>query len=120
MDKKLFVIILAVYALALVATGYLSFFRFVGLATFPPPDMIAAVKGDPDLSKDMFADVARAREQNTKLVDLAAHSFDVLLGALLGFLSAGAISAGIGKPTTATIASADKSPASSNQDTALR
>jgi hypothetical protein len=110
MDRKIFVTILGAYILGLIATGYMSFFRFMGASTMPPPEVISAIKNDPDAIKELWSDVDRVREQNAKLVDLAAHSFDVLLGALLGFLSAAGVSAGIGKPTEALLAATDKSP----------
>ena len=109
---------LAVYILGLVGTGYLSFFNFIGLTTFAPPDMIRVAKDDPERKRDMLTDIARSRDEKAKLVDLAAHSFDVLLGALLGFLSAAPVSAGIGRPREESSPPAESSEPKPDQNAA--
>jgi hypothetical protein len=109
---------LAVYILGLVGTGYLSFFNFIGLTTFAPPDMIRVAKDDPERKRDMLTDIARSRDEKATLVDLAAHSFDVLLGALLGFLSAAPVSAGIGRPREESSPPAESSEPKPDQNAA--
>ena len=106
MDRKTMVLILGAYILLLGFTGYLSFFKFPGDEVFPQDQGkvmadnrgdVKLAKSDPDLKKEFLANLESSRAEERKLIDLAAHSFDVLLGALLGFLSATAVSAGIGK-----------------------
>ena len=112
MDRKIFATILLAYILGLVGTSYLAFYRFRGISTLPPPqmmDIFYSRKDDPSAIKELWSDVDMAREQNAKLTDLADHSFDVMLGALLGFLSAAGVSAGIGSLTEAPSPATDKS-----------
>jgi len=93
-DRVFFGVLLA-YALMLVATGYLTFLWFPGMPTLPTPPMIAALASDPEFKADLLDDVRAARQRTAELIKLAAHSFDVILGALLGFLSAVAATTGL-------------------------
>jgi hypothetical protein len=94
MNRTAFFAILIVYSILLGATGYLSFYRFIGNEPFVSENDMKLVADDPELKKDLLIDAARARDRDFKLVDLATHSFDVLLGALIGFLSAMGASSG--------------------------
>jgi hypothetical protein len=42
-----------------------------------------------EFKADLLIDVNASRQRTSDLIKLSAHSFDVILGALLGFLSAG-------------------------------
>jgi hypothetical protein len=109
MRVTVFVGILATYVALLAVTGYLTFVRFPGMPTLPGPDMVASLAGDPDFKADLLEDVKAARLRSGDLIKLAAHSFDVILGALLGFLSAVAASTGLTN-TRITRAEPDKAP----------
>ena len=87
--------ILLTYVLVLAATGYLTFVRFPTMDILPTPPMIQALGSDSELKADMLEDVKAARQRSADLIKLSAHSFDVTLGALLGFLSALAAGAGL-------------------------
>jgi hypothetical protein len=80
--------ILVTYALLLASTGYLSFLHFPGLTTLPNPEMIDRAAKSEIYRVQLLKDVETARDRREQLVKLASHSFDVILGALLGFLSA--------------------------------
>jgi len=110
MRTAVFAGILLTYVLLLVTTGYLTFIRFPGMPTLPTPDMVAALGSDEEFKADLLEDLKTARQRATDLIKLSAHSFDVVLGALLGFLSAvaatmgltGKTSIGAPPPTTST------------------
>ena len=95
MRLTVFIGILGTYIALLTVTGYLTFVRFPGLPTLPTPNMIEELARDPDFKADLLEDVKIARQRAGELIKLAAHSFDVILGALLGFLSAVAASIGL-------------------------
>ena len=65
--------------------GYLVFVKFPNMDILPTPPMIQSLANDPELKADMLEDVKAARQRSADLIKLAAHSFDVTLGALLGF-----------------------------------
>lgn len=88
MSKGIFAAILASYMVLLCATGYLAFFQFPGSYNLPSPEMIKTLGTDPDFKQDLLEDIKQARERDRKLIELSAQSFNVILGALLGFLSA--------------------------------
>jgi hypothetical protein len=102
MRVTLFVGILVTYIALLFVTGYLTFVRFPGMPTLPTPPMVADLAGDPDFKADLLEDVRTARQRSGDLIKLAAHSFDVILGALLGFLSAVAATTGLTGGTQTT------------------
>jgi hypothetical protein len=102
MRVTLFVGILVTYIALLFVTGYLTFVRFPGMPTLPTPPMVADLAGDPDFKADLLEDVRTARQRSGDLIKLAAHSFDVILGALLGFLSAVAATTGLTGSTRMT------------------
>ena len=116
MRISLFVAILATYIAMLVTTGYLTFVKFPGMPTLPNQSMITDLAGDPEFKADLLEDVKAARQRSGDLIKLAAHSFDVILGALLGFLSAVAATTGLtGKTqTTQRQASPTQSPRTDN------
>lgn len=95
MRYSVFFGILLTYLFLLTSTGYLTFLRFPGMDILPTPPMIAALAHDPELKADLLDDVKNARQRASELIKLSAHSFDVILGALLGFLSAVAASTGL-------------------------
>ncbi len=88
MSKGMFVSILATYLMLLGTTGYLAFFKFPGTYNLPNPEMIQTLASDSEFKTDLLDDVKKARERDRKLIELAAQSFNVILGAMLGFLSA--------------------------------
>ena len=91
-----FALLLGTYCALLLGTGYLTFVKFVGMPNIPGPEVVATLGSDPEFKKDLLDDVKVSRERNADLIRLSAHSFDVIVGALLGFLSATATSVGIG------------------------
>ncbi len=95
MRGKFFGALLVTYAALLVATGYLAFIKFPGMATLPSEMMIQHLAADADFKADLLEDLKAARQRSADLIKLAAHSFDVILGALLGFLSAVAATIGL-------------------------
>ena len=87
-NTKIFLSIAVIYMLVLSATGYLTFIKFPSEPTLPSQTMIDRLSSDPDFKSDLLEDIKTARERKESLIRLSAHSFDVILGALLGFLSA--------------------------------
>jgi hypothetical protein len=124
MNTAKFSLILLTYAVMLSTTGYLTFVKFVGLPTIASEDEIKRAATDKDFKKDLLDDVRAARERNGDLVKLSAHAFDVILGALLGFLSAVASSLGLTGTTSAaraastTTTSMGQSPRQDKKDDA--
>lgn len=116
MRVAVFVGILITYIAMLVVTGYLTFVRFPGMPTLPTPQMVVALAGDADFKADLLEDVKAARQRSGDLIKLAAHSFDVILGALLGFLSAVAATTGLtgGARTTQRQAASTQSPSTAD------
>jgi hypothetical protein len=100
MERGVFNAILATYLLMLLATGTLAFYWFPNLATVPEKDVVSMLRSDPELKADLLEDLKVSRQRTSQLIQLASHSFDVLLGALLGFLSAVAAHQGIRKKET--------------------
>jgi hypothetical protein len=88
MTKGIFASILSTYLILLCSTGYLAFFKFPGTPTLPTQEMVQGLGNDQEFKSDLLQDVKQARERDRKLVELAAQSFNVILGAMLGFLSA--------------------------------
>ena len=95
MRGRLFIGVLLVYVILLAGTGYFTFVRFPGLQTLPSESLLERAAKDPYLRDQLTKDVEIARERREQLVKSASHSFDVVLGALLGFLSAVAATAGL-------------------------
>src|SRR3989304_248129 len=88
MRYSVFFGVVVTYLFLIIATGYLTFLWFPGMYPLPTPPMLAALGSDPDFKADLLDDVRTSRQRTAELIKLAAHSFDVVLGALLGFLSA--------------------------------
>lgn len=88
MTKTIFASILATYLLLLCGMGYLAFFEFPGSVTLPSPEMVEELGKDEDFKKDLLEDLKQARDRDRKLIELAGQSFNIILGATLGFLSA--------------------------------
>ena len=95
MRYSVFFGVIVTYLFLIIATGYLTFLWFPGMYTLPTPPMLAALGSDPDFKADLLDDVRTSRQRTAELIKLAAHSFDVVLGALLGFLSAVAATTGL-------------------------
>ena len=95
MRYSVFFGVVVTYLFLIIATGYLTFLWFPGMYTLPTPPMLAALGSDPDFKADLLDDVRTSRQRTAELIKLAAHSFDVVLGALLGFLSAVAATTGL-------------------------
>jgi hypothetical protein len=85
--------ILAVYMLLFASTGYLAFFgRDVNPALNTNADLLAAKLNDQS-TKDFVIDTLKDEAAEHKKKDgLALQSFNIVLGSLLGFLSASAVS----------------------------
>ncbi len=66
--------------------------------------MVLTLGSDQDFKQDLLEDIKTARERDKKIVELASQSFNVVLGAILGFLSA------IGAGRLAVGRVSDKSP----------
>lgn len=88
MPQSTFRTILITYVFMLLALGYFAFIRFPGRSTLAPPEYVKAIGLDPELKKDLLEDVKSARDRDRKLVELSGQSFNIVLGATLGFLSA--------------------------------
>jgi len=92
MTQRRFLILLISYFVLLGATGYLSFCKLSSFSTLPHERSVQLAAAHPeygdDLMQDLLEEVRGARERRESLAKLASHSFDVVLGALLGFLSA--------------------------------
>ena len=101
MNKPQFYTVTAVYIVLLAFTGYLAFFKFPGAYSLPTPQMVKTLAGDAELKQELLDDVRESRARHTKIIELASQSFNIILGALLGFLSAiatGSISISRNKP----------------------
>jgi hypothetical protein len=120
MRVAVFAGILITYIAMLVVTGYLTFIRFPGMPTLATPQMVATLAGDPDFKADLLDDVKAARQRSGDLIKLAAHSFDVILGALLGFLSAVAATSGLTGGTRPSKQQVDSSQFSGTPDVLLQ
>jgi hypothetical protein len=85
--------ILLVYLMLFVSTGYLAFVqRDVNPALNPNADALVAKLNDA-MTKDFVMDTLKDEATEHKKKDsLAMQSFNIVLGSLLGFLSASAVS----------------------------
>ncbi len=90
--------ILAVYLMLFAVTGYLAFFAPDENPALAPGMERQVMAITDDATRTFMLDALRAEEaDHNKLRDLALQSFNVVLGALLGFLSASAAS-GVAPP----------------------
>ena len=84
--------ILSVYLLLFVATGYVAFFvKEYNPAIDLKPEVYMDIK-DPETKTLFISTLKQEAETFQKKRELASQSFNVVLGALLGFLSASAVS----------------------------
>jgi len=92
MPTIIWVVILIVYLLLFVATGYEAFFvREYNPAIDLKPEVYMNIKDEQ--TKALFINTLKEEaETYQKKRELASQSFNVVLGALLGFLSASAVS----------------------------
>ncbi|MDB5034151.1 MAG: hypothetical protein JWQ98_1392 [Chlorobi bacterium] len=85
--------ILSVYLLLFLSTGYLA---FMAKDVNPALDMgggtLTAKLADSSTREFIIATLKQEAQDHKKKTDFAAQSFDVVLGSLLGFLSASAVS----------------------------
>jgi len=89
----LWIMVLAVYMALFCATGYVAFFKYEdNPAVNISPEWINRFQ-DPETRKRMLDTLKDDSGMYAKKRDLATQSFNVVLGALLGFLSASAVSA---------------------------
>ena len=89
----LWALILLVYLALFCATGYIAFFKYEdNPAVNIRPEWINRFE-DPETRKRMLDALKDDGVVYAKKRDLATQSFNVVLGALLGFLSASAVSA---------------------------
>lgn len=89
----LWIMILAVYLALFCATGYVAFFKYEdNPAVNISPEWINRFQ-DPETRKRMLDTLKDDSATYAKKRELATQSFNVVLGALLGFLSASAVSA---------------------------
>lgn len=87
------VMILSVYIALFCATGYVAFFKYEeNPAVNITPEWINRFE-DPEMRKRMLDSLKDDSAVYAKKRELATQSFNVVLGALLGFLSASAVSA---------------------------
>ncbi|HYY42283.1 MAG TPA: hypothetical protein VE775_06080 [Pyrinomonadaceae bacterium] len=85
--------ILAVYLLLFMSTGYLAFFgRDVNPALNPNADALAAKLNDEATKNFIMTTLKDEADEHKKKDGLALQSFNIVLGSLLGFLSASAVS----------------------------
>lgn len=93
-SSRLWYGLLLTYLVLFVATGVLAL--VAGSEVGVDPKLGGAIDGitDADLKKALVELVQQQADAQIKLRDLAIHSFNVVLGALLGFLSASAAMAG--------------------------
>jgi len=85
--------ILGVYILLFITTGYIAFIRKdINPALDPGSDQTMARLQDEATRQFVLTTLQQEAEDHKKKADLGAHSFNVVLGALLGFLSASAVS----------------------------
>lgn len=91
--------ILSVYLLLFVVTGYLAFgLRDVNPALSQGTDQLAAKINDEQTKTLVLATLQQEAADHKKKDDLAAQSFNIVLGSLLGFLSASAVRKETEKP----------------------
>lgn len=84
--------ILSVYLLLFLATGYVAFFvKEYNPAIDLKPEVYMDIK-DPETKTLFISTLKQEAETFQKKRELASQSFNVVLGALLGFLSASAVS----------------------------
>jgi hypothetical protein len=89
----LWTLILLVYVALFCATGYVAFFKYEdNPAVNISPEWIMRFD-DPETRKRMLDTLKEDSATFAKKRELATQSFNVVLGALLGFLSASAVSA---------------------------
>ena len=85
--------ILAVYLLLFTSTGYISFFeRDTNPALNANADALAAKLNDPSTKDFLIETLKDEADEHKKKDGLALQSFNIVLGSLLGFLSASAVS----------------------------
>ena len=89
----LWIMVLLVYMALFSATGYVAFFKYEdNPAVNISPEWINRFE-DPETRKRMLDTLKDDSAMYAKKRELATQSFNVVLGALLGFLSASAVSA---------------------------
>lgn len=85
--------ILLVYLMLFVSTGYLAFVqRDVNPALNPNADAFLAKLNDPTAKDFVMETLKDEATEHKKKDSLAMQSFNIVLGSLLGFLSASAVS----------------------------
>ena|GEM_PF-2231809 len=85
--------ILAVYLVLFASTGYLAFFgRDINPALNPNADALAAKLNDEATKNFVMNTLKDEADEHKKKDGLALQSFNIVLGSLLGFLSASAVS----------------------------
>ena len=88
MKWYMFLGILFTYLFLIIGTGYLAFIKYHSLSTLPSPQMTQRAETDSFYKEQLENDINNARDRRELLAKSASHSFDVILGALLGFMSA--------------------------------
>jgi hypothetical protein len=92
-STTLWALILLAYVVLFCATGYVAFFKYEdNPAVNISPEWIKRFD-DPETRKRMLDTLKEDSVMFAKKRELATQSFNVVLGALLGFLSASAVSA---------------------------
>ena len=85
--------ILAVYLMLFASTGYLAFFgRDVNPALNANADLLASKLNDQGTKDFVIETLKDEADEHKKKDGLALQSFNIVLGSLLGFLSASAVS----------------------------
>jgi hypothetical protein len=92
--------ILIAYGLLRTTTGYLTFIKFPKQMTLPTVEMSKRAEVDAFYKEQLQIDIDASRGRRELIAKSASHSFDVVLGALLGFMSAIVASKGLSKAGT--------------------
>ncbi|MCE9688126.1 MULTISPECIES: hypothetical protein [Shewanella] len=92
LSKTVWAGILLVYLVLFVATGYVAFFEIDHNPTIDLNPSLYADIQDPETKSLIIETLKQDTASHQKKRELASHSFNVVLGALLGFLSASAVS----------------------------
>lgn len=90
MDRGLFRTIIMIYLVLLLVTGALAVLA-TGSAAFPPPEEFGKLQtalADAEIKGHFMKELAAIAARGSKLAEAAANAFQVVLGALIGFLTA--------------------------------
>ena len=96
--RTLWWVIIAVYLALFAATGYAAFFgRDIGPALNPRTDELIAKLSDERTRTVVINTLQQEADEQRRKESLATGAFNIVLGSVLGFLSASAVSKTSGK-----------------------